>query len=873
MNRARSIKRAFWTLCVGVFVIAVVSTGLAVREAVSPFVKETQRKHVGHLAEDAARRLEEQLISLGQSLALAAKRRETVALAMALEPDIAAFERLFAAARLPASTEQVHIFNISGQPIVEWSPEANRSVLFSAAERSEAIDQFLRGQESRPRPVVRYKIQGAINRFLIGVPIFNHGVIEGALTGEFQADLVSIAPAEPVELGLAREVELAATREGVNALHAQGFYTEPLIGPDLTLGLLPDPKIAAALERELLWSVALAVGIVLMIPFGLFAFFGRQALVEPHLRLQQSQNRLKKQSKELAKLAAIAEKAADAILVTDLQNRIVWTNPAFTKLSGYDSEEVAGRKPGAFLHGPLTDPEATAAARRAMQQHIPAETDILCYAKNGDTRWFNIAVSPLRGDDGETYGFLSIARDVTEQRRQREWLFEAKREIEYQATHDALTELPNRRALDAALAERLLPGADGGDQEVALIRIDLDHFKYVNDTMGHAAGDFALANVARIIPTALGPADLPARIGGDEFVILLAPGSDRARAERIAETLRAQICRPMPYNGRTIHIGASFGLANSQDGLLPAAEIIVGADAALYQAKREGRGGVRYYGPELHQSAAQMRDMAEEIQGAIRREEFEPFFQPQIDAKTRRIVGVETLVRWPSRKYGLLCADSFLPIADRLSLVADIDAIVLRKALDAIASLEQSGLYVPKLSLNVTETRLQDPALLTTLLAEKPPGLQVAFELVESILLDEMSDKLQFHLDRLREAGVSIEIDDFGSGHASVIGLMQARPDVMKIDKRLVLPLPHSTTARRLASAIVEIGKSLGIGVTAEGVETEQHAQILTELGCDTLQGFLFARAMPVDELATFLRSDRGDAPRAETFAFAQAGV
>ena len=219
------------------------------------------------------------------------------------------------------------------------------------------------------------------------------------------------------------------------------------------------------------------------------------------------------------------------------------------------------------------------------------------------------------------------------------------------------------------------------------------------------------------------------------------------------------------------------------------------------------------------------------------------------------MTGVETLVRWPDGKGKFRAPGEFLPVADQLSVVADIDAIVFQRALAEMRGLGARGLKVPKVSFNVTAARLQDAALLDTIGHHAPDDIVVGFEILESVLVEEQSTAFSYHLDRLRETGVSIEIDDFGSGHASIIGLTHAAPDVMKIDQRLIFPLTRSEVSRRMVKSIIEIGQALDIKVTAEGVETLEHAHLLGELGCDTLQGYYFAKPMAISDLAKFLET------------------
>jgi len=598
--------------------------------------------------------------------------------------------------------------------------------------------------------------------------------------------------------------------------------------------------IEAKIRRTVrLGTLAAASGLGLI-----FLLLSRELIRAYHLKV--------KQAKEVAELAAIAERATDSILVTDIDGRVTWVNPAFEAMSGYSLDQMRGSKPGDVLQGPDTDRTVVRAIGESIRHRRPIKREILNYSSSGEPYWVMLSIAPLESDRGEHYGFVAISSNITTDRAQREAIVAAHDEIRYQALHDPLTELPNRRALDMALKDR-----EGSGDGITIVRIDLDHFKYVNDTMGHDAGDLVLREVGRILRAETKEDDLPARVGGDEFVILLRPGGLAGDGVVIAERMLTRIRAPMSYGNKTIQVGASFGVASSADGILPAQEVIMGADAALYDAKESGRNRIRPYTPDLHASVLARRSMARELRRAVALEEFEPHFHPQFDARTREMVGVETLARWKSGKLGFLKPDLFLPVAQRLSMIEEIDDIIFRKAIGHVTRLNEMGLSIGKVALNVTAQRVQEPDVLRMVQDLRSKDFRIAFEVLESVLIEEQSDVFQFGLDRLRDVGVSIEIDDFGSGHASIIGLMQLRPDAMKVDRRLVHRITTDRQSRDVLRSIVGIAQSLDLTVIAEGVETLEHAGILTELGCHVLQGFAFCQPMDVHDLELFLAAYR----------------
>jgi EAL domain-containing protein (putative c-di-GMP-specific phosphodiesterase class I) len=302
-------------------------------------------------------------------------------------------------------------------------------------------------------------------------------------------------------------------------------------------------------------------------------------------------------------------------------------------------------------------------------------------------------------------------------------------------------------------------------------------------------------------------------------------------------------------------VGSSFGIASSRSRPTDADELLSFADIALYEAKRKGRDRSETFTPRSHERLRENRSLAEELRRALDRGDFEPFFQPQVDARTLEITGAEVLARWRHPEAGLRSPAAFLEIAHQLRLTAEIDAQILDRAGAAVGDLQALGVCPPKISFNVSSQRMHDPALLDAVRSLAARGPRVALELLEATMIEEESAVFSFHLDALKDEGIGIEIDDFGSGHASVLGVMRAGPDTLKIDQRLIRPLPQSESMQRLVRAIVEIGRALGVNVTAEGVETMEHADLLAAIGCHTLQGFAFAPPMSASDFAAFAQN------------------
>ncbi len=425
--------------------------------------------------------------------------------------------------------------------------------------------------------------------------------------------------------------------------------------------------------------------------------------------------------------------------------------------------------------------------------------------------------------------------------------------------HDSLTGLPNRRHLDNALL-RFKSGSKQG-QSLTLLHIDLDRFKQINDTKGHAAGDAVLVQTALLLRTQFRNSDLVARIGGDEFVVLLSPSPDRRILQSMVERVIQVSIQPIDWQGQECRCGVSIGIAESAGDIDPK-QLLINADIALYRAKRSGRNCSVHFTGSLQAEVIANKQCADDLLNALERKEFVPFYQPIFNAKTRDIAGVEALARWRHPTRGLLAPDKFLNVASELGAVDAIDRTILEQALADLKQWDADGLNIPKVSVNVSARRLGNETLIESLnsLAIQPG--RVSFELLESIFLDDGDDLNTVNIDAIKNLGIGIDIDDFGTGHASIVSLLRLNPNRMKIDRQLTLSVVESEPQRRLVRSLVEIGKSQSIEVCAEGVETAAHANILTSLGCDYLQGFFFAKPMPFADVSAFVQ--RGDWHRPE---------
>ena len=470
---------------------------------------------------------------------------------------------------------------------------------------------------------------------------------------------------------------------------------------------------------------------------------------------------------------------------------------------------------------------------------------------DGDARMLGINWDVT--DDVTLNEELRRATQLTEARNHELEL--ARVRIEHNALHDSLTGLPNRRYLDEMLKRHAAKGYQDS-ASMALLHIDLDRFKQINDTLGHAAGDAMLVHASAVLRDNCASADFVARIGGDEFVVLTTASQGDIYLATLAERIVQQMRQPVTYEGHECRFGVSIGIAADRGAAIDVKRLLINADIALYRAKARGRNRFEFFSEALQAEVVKTKRVADEILSGLERNEFVAWFQPQFDAHTLDVVGVEALARWQHPTEGIKAPDSFMPIAEELNVVATVDRLILEQSLEALARWDDMGLNMPRVSVNVSLRRLNDEDLINGLRQlDIQPG-RLSFELVESIYLDEGDAVVGWNIDRIKELGIDVEIDDFGTGYASIVSLQKLRPTRLKIDRQLVNPILVDQGQRQLLASIVDIGKSMGIEVVAEGVETMDHAAILRDLGCDILQGYAFSRPLSAPDFETFLKAN-----------------
>lgn len=462
----------------------------------------------------------------------------------------------------------------------------------------------------------------------------------------------------------------------------------------------------------------------------------------------------------------------------------------------------------------------------------------------------------LIGAEWDITADIQLNRELTLQKaiaeRRAIALERSRTQIEQAADHDYLTGLPNRRYFDRRLAEL----CDGeAEANLAILHIDLDNFKTINDTYGHAAGDAVLMATAHILRSTAPAGSFASRVGGDEFILMLPDFGSVDAAMALAQKLTRRHKAGVNHDGTVLKTSISIGLAWTTDG--NAASLLADSDIALYAAKKNGRGRIERFQPEMKAELIRERLLTEQLKQGLENGELVPYYQVQVDARTRAVVSMEALVRWKHPEHGVLLPEAFLGIVANAGLAAQLDEAILHQVLANRRAWQAAGLVVPRISINISAVRLAEPRLLEQLAGLEIEKDALSFELLETIFLDELDDTAFANIAHLKTLGIDVEVDDFGSGHASIVGLVKLKPKRLKIDRRLVLPITASSEQTSLISSIVDIAEALDIEVIAEGVETLEHAEMLADLGCRILQGYAIAFPVSAEELGASLLQRR----------------
>lgn len=561
----------------------------------------------------------------------------------------------------------------------------------------------------------------------------------------------------------------------------------------------------------------------------------------------------KQQEAELRLWAKVFEGSNEAILITDAKLRIVLVNKTYEKIMGFTEEEVLGvdtAKIGAQLHshGFFRNLVSVLIERGYWQG------ELVNRRKNGERfpTWYSI--SQVLNAEGQPENYIAIFSDISERKKSRE-------RIDFLAHHDSLTELPNRALLNDRL-EMAINTAKRRKEKVGILFIDLDRFKNINDSLGHAAGDQILRQTAARLSAAVRNDDTVARLGGDEFVVLLPRVRDERSLAEVAIKLREELLKPYTLEDMPLHLSPSIGIAvYPDDGDTPSA-LIKNADAAMYLAKEKGRNNYQFYTPILNARTLDRLKLEYDLRSALDMGQFELHYQPQIDVRTQRVYGAEALVRWRHPERGLVPPNHFIPIAEEIGLIIPLGAWVIAEAARQVKLWHAAGFGELVVSVNISALQFHQAGFLNEVqgileqAGTAPSSLEL--ELTESMLMSDMEVSIQV-LQAFRDFGYRIAIDDFGTGFSCLNYLRRLPVNILKIDQSFVRDMQTDSASLAIVASIIRLAESLGMETIAEGVETVDESELLSLQGCNLMQGYHFSKPLPVAQFETWLQQWSGN--------------
>jgi diguanylate cyclase (GGDEF)-like protein/PAS domain S-box-containing protein len=554
---------------------------------------------------------------------------------------------------------------------------------------------------------------------------------------------------------------------------------------------------------------------------------------------------------ELKLAASVFNENVEAIMIADRDTRILRVNPAFSRITGYSGDEAIGQTTR-MLKSDRQDGEFYAEFWRGLLEDGVWQGEIWNRCKDGSVVPMWQTISVVRNAAGEIERFISIFSDISEKKMSEERIY-------HLAHYDVLTGLPNRTSFHTEFENALIHAQRHGSQ-VALLFLDLDHFKLINDASGHPAGDDLLKQVARRLEDTVRREDTVARLGGDEFTVLLHDIGCSDDAGRVAQKIMQQLAAPFRLENAELVVTASIGVSVFPRDGDDVSTLLKNADTAMYRAKEQGRNNCQFFTVEMNTQALERLSLQGAMRTALKRNEFVLHYQPQVDMQSGEIVGLEALVRWLHPEQGMLPPGSFIPVAEESGLIVPLGEWVLREACRQHKRWLHTGLPAVRIAVNLSGRQFLRGDLLNTVrkvideTGIEPHCLEL--ELTESAIMEHVDKSIETFLE-LRKLGVHLAIDDFGTGYSSMAYLKRFTIDKLKIDQSFVRDLTIDSDDAAIVTATIAMAHKLNLTVVAEGVETEEQLRFLNDQGCEQLQGYYFSRPLPVQQATELLRSGR----------------
>ena len=559
---------------------------------------------------------------------------------------------------------------------------------------------------------------------------------------------------------------------------------------------------------------------------------------------------IRRSEEQMRLLGRVFEKTIEGILVTDENGVIEMVNPAFTAITGYTEEEAVGARPNILSSG-RQGAEFYQELWAQLLRNGFWQGEIWNRRKSGEAFPEWLTITAMQNQQGRVTHYVGVFHDITELKRSEE-------QITYQAYHDALTDLPNRLLFNDRLTMATAQ-ARRKNQGLSLLFLDLDNFKNINDSLGHAVGDLLLQSVAKRLLRWVREEDSVARLGGDEFIILLSV-DDPDYAVHVAQRILDSLGEPFWVKGHELYISASIGITLCpQDGHDPET-LVSNADLAMYQAKARGRNNYQFFTPALNAQVRHRIALEGNMRRALERDEFQVYYQPKVELETGRMVGFEALVRWERPEVGLVSPNDFIPVAEETGLIVELGKFVLEAACKQTRQWHDQGYSHLHVAVNLSPRQFQQKDLVDmvrrTLHDTGLPPQFLELEVTENVVMYSVEDAIQT-LRELNELGVNLSLDDFGRGYSSLYYLKRFPIQTLKIDRSFVCDIIHNPDDAAIVNTIISMSRNLNLKVIAEGVETEQQLDFLKQHRCDQMQGFLFSRPVPAVEIDQYLNENR----------------
>ena len=533
----------------------------------------------------------------------------------------------------------------------------------------------------------------------------------------------------------------------------------------------------------------------------------------------------------------------------DAELRFTMITGGFTEKSGVAVQGLLGKTRWEYVPGLLDSDSGREHLARMQAREAFANLEYQIVDDRGDTRWFCVNGQPVFDDDGALQGYRGTGSDITERKL-------TEQRVHHVAQHDVLTGLPNRSLLQDRLGQAIAFAQRSG-RAVWVMLIDLDRFKFVNDSMGHKAGDVLLVTVAARLRSSLRDADTVARLSGDEFVVILNEHTDEPLSPAVVQRVMDAVAQPVLLGNKEFFVTCSIGVAVFPSEGTSSEHLIEHADIAMYRAKKLGRNNFQFYTPAMNEESLERVRIEGALRTALERDEFVLHYQPQVELESGRIVGMEALIRWRHPELGMVPPGRFVPIAEETGLIVQIGAWVMRTACAQNKAWQDAGLPRLRVAVNLSARQFGASDLIDSLEAAlQDTGLApdcLEIELTESLFMSDVTPAVEL-LHRMKAIGVKLSIDDFGTGYSSLSYLSRFPIDVLKIDRSFVADITHDANDAAIVSSIIGLAHNLQLSVIAEGVETAEQLAYLRSRGCDEMQGYYFSKPLPADEFERMLR-------------------